>query len=265
MINKYKYNEPINSLDNRISAHASFSDFNLHNWISSKFDIKNGDNILDIGCGNGNYTELFFKKVLESGVIYGIDKNKDLIVDANSKYGALSKNIHFQVEDYDLVDKIDTSFDWIFSIYSLYYTSNSQALVSKLKNTLNYNGSFIVIGPASVNAIDLDDFHFKVVGVRPNAEHRIRNKRIEGEFYPLFKSVFGSNNVELEILDTRMSFPTAYDYAEYYWSTLLWRESIDGLDINEIEFLKNKTLSLLSECEEFQIKKQMSCLVGSKN
>jgi SAM-dependent methyltransferase len=264
MINKYKYNEPIDSLDSRISAHANFSDFNLHNWISSKFDIKNGDNIYDIGCGNGNYVELFFRKTLNSGTIYGVDKNKDLILDATNKYGALSKNIHFKAKDYDLVDNLDIYFDWIFSIYSLYYTSNSEALISKLKDALRYNGNFVVIGPASKNAVDLDDFHFRVIGSKPNAEHRLRNKRIESEFYSLFKSVFGDDNVELKIIDTKMSFPTIYDYAEYYWSTLLWREGVEQLDIDKIKFLKNRTLNLLSEYKELKIEKQMSCLIANK-
>ena len=261
MKNKYKYDEPINSLDNRISAHANFSDFNLHNWISSKFDIKSGDNIFDIGCGNGNFTELFFNKTMGNGVIYGVDKNKDLIADANSKYSSLSKNIYFQADDYDLVD-INMSFDWIFSIYSLYYTSDSQSLVYKLQNLLHHNGSFVVIGPASANALDLDNFHFKVTGVEPNTEHRLRIKRIENEFYPLFQSMFGDDNVELEIIDTKMSFPTILDYAKYYWSTLLWRESVEKLDIDETKVLKDRTLSLLSKHEEFKIEKQMSCLIG---
>jgi ubiquinone/menaquinone biosynthesis C-methylase UbiE len=263
MKNKYKYDEPTNSLDNRISAHANFSNFNLHNWISLKFNIKNGDNIFDVGCGNGNYTELFFSKTLENGVIYGLDKNKDLIVDANSKHKSLSKNVHFQAGDYDLVDNINVSFDWVFSIYSLYYTSDSQALVDKLKNLLHYDGSFVVIGPASANALDLDRFHFNVTGLNPNAEHRLRNKRIEDEFYPLFKSIFGDDNVELEIIDTKMSFPVAHDYAEYYWSTLLWRECIEKLDTYEIKTLKSRTLDLLSKCEEFNIEKQMACLIGN--
>jgi|SaaInlStandDraft_7_1057024.scaffolds.fasta_scaffold57041_2 SAM-dependent methyltransferase len=265
MKNKYKYDEPINSLDNRISAHTNFSNFNLHSWISSKFNIKNGHNIFDIGCGNGNYTELFFSKNLGNGIIYGLDKNNDLIADARAKYKVLSKNIHFQAKDYDLVDNIDASFDWIFSIYSLYYTSDSQALVGKLKKLLKNDGSFVVIGPASDNAVDLDHFHFKVSGVHPNTEHRLRNKRIEEEFYPLFRSIFGDDNVELEVINTRMLFPTAHDYAEYYWSTLLWRESIQGLSISKVDSLRKRTLDLLSKSDEHIISKQMSCLVGNNN
>jgi len=262
-MNKYKYKEPKNSLDNRISAHSDFSDFNLHNWILSNFDIKKDDNVFDIGCGNGNYTELFFSKTLENGIIYGIDKNQDLIDDANGKYGDFSKNINFEVVDYDLVDNIDISFDWVFSIYSLYYTSDSELLVKKIKKNISSNGKFVVIGPASSNALDLDDFHFKLVNKAPKPEHRLRNKRIQSEFYPLFKSIFGSDNVSLEVINSTMTFPSIGDYAEYYWSTLLWREGIEDLTYSEIECLKKRTLSLLSKSKELKISKQMSCLIGN--
>ncbi len=70
-MNKLAYQEPHESLNNRISAHSRFSDFDLHQWISSNFDIKQGDNIFDVGCGNGNYIELFLDKI-----IYLKNKNK---------------------------------------------------------------------------------------------------------------------------------------------------------------------------------------------
>ena len=262
MVNKYKYNEPLSSLDGRISAHANFSNFNLHDWILSKFNIKKGDNILDLGCGNGNYTSLFFKKVSESGVVYGIDKSAELISEANERHGKLSQNVNFSVADYDSFDKIKTPFDWIFSIYSLYYTSDSKALASKLKKSISHDGKFIVIGPASNNALELDKFNFEVTGVLPNKEHRLRNERIEMEFFPLFKSLFGNDNVEIELIDSALLFPTISDYAEYYWSTLLWRESTNGLDNREIKKLKIKTINLLNERDKLEIIKQMTCLIG---
>ena len=71
------------------------------------------------------------------------------------------------------------------------------------------------------------------------------------------------DNVELEVINTRMLFPTAHDYAEYYWSTLLWRESIQGLSISKVDSLRKRTLDLLSKSDEHIISKQMSCLVGN--
>ena len=261
-MNNLKYNEPPQSLSSRIAAHANFSNFNLHQWIDSKFDIKVGDNVFDVGCGNGNYVKLFFSKIKEDGLIYGVDKNKNLINEAISKYVELSKNIHFEVGDYDSINTIDVSFNWIFSIYSIYYTADSKVLIEKLKDAMSLGGKFVIIGPASNNGVDLDDFNFKVTGVLPNQEHKIRTKRIESEFYPLFKRIFGEDNTSLEIVESAMSFPTIDDYAEYHWSTLLWRESIRDLSADSIQVLKDKTLAILSGNKGYRVFKQMACLIG---
>jgi ubiquinone/menaquinone biosynthesis C-methylase UbiE len=118
--------------------------------------IKEGDHILDLGCGNGNYTKLFFDKVKKDGIIYGIDKNKDLIFDAKIKYSNLSHNINFEVADYDVIDNVGLSFDWVFSIYSIYYTADSLNLIMKLKSVMSRTGKFVVIGPAHKNAVTLE-------------------------------------------------------------------------------------------------------------
>ena len=60
-----------------------------------------------------------------------------------------------------------------------------------------------------------------------------------------------------------MSFPTAEEYATYYWSTLLWRESSAGRTNQEISILKDKTLDVIKEMPNFVLNKQMSCLVGT--
>ena len=261
-MNKLKYDEPAASLNSRISAHANFSNFNLHEWIDSKFDVSEGDNIFDVGCGNGNYVELFYSKIKEAGLIYGVDKNQNLIDEAILRHIHLSKNVHFEVGDYDYINNINKSFNWIFSIYSIYYTADSQALIKKLKETISPGGKFVIIGPGSNNGIDLDDFNFKVTGVLPNQEHIVRTRRIESEFSPLFKKIFGEDNASLEIVDTAMIFPTINDYAEYYWSTLLWRDSVEDLSADSIQMLKDKSLAILSENKEYKVSKQMACLIG---
>ena len=86
--------------------------------------------------------------------------------------------------------------------------------------------------------------------------------RVEEEFSELFFTVFGKNQTSLEFINTKMSFPTAEEYATYYWSTLLWRESSAGITDKEISFLKDKTIDVIRKMPNFVLNKQMSCLVG---
>mgnify|MGYP001591697077 CR=1 FL=1 len=261
---KYSYVEPKKALNSRIDAHASYSNFNLHEWIKNNFSFKSGDNILDLGCGTGNYTSVFWDFVKPGGNIIGLDKNKDLIEEAKANHADLPEShIKFWVHDYDNhFPDTGLQFDWIFSVYSLYYTEDSLKLVKAFKEQLKRGGQFVVIGPAPENAKDLADFNYELTGVKPNREYTERIERIEKEFWPLFESIFGKVNVRYEAVDSVMSFPTAESYAQYYYSTLLWRESTVGRSEEEITRLKESVIRRLSKSLPAKINKRMSCLIG---
>ena len=260
----YAYKEVKDALNSRINAHARYSNFNLHEWIRNKFKIQSGDNILDLGCGNGNYTKIFWDFNQPNGHIIGLDKNATLIEEAKTKYGDLPRErIKFLVRDYDEpFPETGMNFDWIFSVYSLYYTENSVKLIRILKEQLKNRGRFVVIGPAPENAKDLADFNYSLTGIKPKTEYIERIERIEKEFWPLFEEIFGKACVRYEAIDSVMSFPTAESYAEYYFSTLLWRESTARRTQKEIDEIKNSAINKLSESLPAKINKQMSCLIG---
>ena len=88
----YSYKEVDKALENRISAHARYSNFNLHEWLSKKFNIKSSDNIMDLGCGDGNFIDLFWDAIKPDGRLDAIDINEDLINIAKKIYQHPSVN-----------------------------------------------------------------------------------------------------------------------------------------------------------------------------
>ena len=66
----YSYKEVDKALENRISAHAKYSNFNLHEWLIDKFEIKQAGNILDLGCGDGNFIDLFWNSIKPNGKLH---------------------------------------------------------------------------------------------------------------------------------------------------------------------------------------------------
>jgi len=264
---KYSYKEPKEALNSRINAHAQYSNFNLHEWIKEEFQIKSGDKILDLGCGNGNYTKVFWDFVQPEGRIIGLDKNEMLIEQAKSTHNDLPQtHVEFCVHNFDdPFPHLDVHFDWIFTIYSIYYTEDSLKIIDVLKRQLNSGGQLIVIGPAPNNVMDLIEFNIELTGVKPNREFSGRIERIEMEFKPLFEKIFAMDHVRYQTIDSVMQFPTAESYAEYYFSTLLWRESTEGRTEKEIEHLRNTAVDTLSRSLPAKIHKQMSCLIGEVN
>ena len=77
--------------------------------------IKNGDNVLDIGCGNGRLLNLFENKDID---YTGIDSSKELIEIAKKSYASERNFIHGNALSLPFPDK---TFDTIFSIAVLHH------------------------------------------------------------------------------------------------------------------------------------------------
>lgn len=261
---KFSYDEPRKALSSRIVAHKQYSDFNLHEWIQKKFVVSSGSRVLDLGCGNGNFTSLFWDLVKPGGSVIGLDKNYEVIADAREIHKKLPKDrVKYFVHNFDKpFPDFSMPFDWVFSIYSLYYTEDSARILNVTKSMLTSQGVCVVIGPGPKNVRDLTEFSEKLTGQKADKEHFERIERIYNEFYPLFMKIFPKENVTYEEIDALMTFPDAKSFGEYYWSTLLWRDSVKSFSAEKIEFLKGETLKYTSTRTPIQVKKQISCLIG---
>ena len=96
------------------------------------------------------------------------------------------------------------------------------------------------------------------------ANRNANKKRIEEEFYELSKKIFGKSNCNLNILNNKLTFPNEIDYANYYWSTLLWRDSLERLESFDEKKLKEKSLIEIKNLNNFIINKQVSTLIVKK-
>ncbi len=121
-----------------------FSDCRLFFWRElehlNKF-IKNGDNILDIGCGNGRLLNLFENKDID---YTGIDSSKELIEIAKKNYGKQRNFIHANALSLPFQDK---TFDMVFSIAVLHHVPSKKfraCFVSEANRVLKPKGTLIL-------------------------------------------------------------------------------------------------------------------------
>jgi len=263
---QFRYDEKSASLDKRISSHKRYSNFDLHEWLAENFDPQPGQRILDLGCGNGNFTSMFWEAVGPEGQILGCDKNDALIDQAIDRHRDIaSGNIRFITHDFDTPLTGYENFDWIFAIYSIYYSENASALLDMLLEKLSVEGTLVIVGPGPENVLGLTDFSTRLTGKTPRPTHLERMKRISGEFQHILRKKLGDSHVECLQIDSTLSFPDADSFADYYWATLNWRESIEGLDEETILDLKEQTiLQANQDIQVRTVKKQMSCLIGKK-
>ena len=104
-------------------------------------DIKDNDNILDAGCGNGRLLEIFKNKKIN---YLGVDSSKGLISEAQKNW----PNYNFQVGDILELDKLkQTNFDYVFCVAVLHHLPGQDLQVEALrqiKNKIKPDGKIIL-------------------------------------------------------------------------------------------------------------------------
>lgn len=112
-------------------------------------EVKNGDSILDVGCGNGRLLEAFKEKKIK---YIGIDQSEELIKIAEKYY---KSDPRFSVSDFQFrvanileLGKIpQMNFDHVFSIAVLHHLPGEKLRVDalkQLKNKIKNDGKIIL-------------------------------------------------------------------------------------------------------------------------
>ncbi|MFJ7826623.1 class I SAM-dependent methyltransferase [Psychrobacillus sp. NPDC096623] len=117
----------------------TYNDFVEQPAIKSAISSLNGKNILDLGCGTGE----FAKYCVENGAtkVVGIDISKNMIEHANkeNKHEKIDY-ICTSIEDLELQNQ---KFDLIISSLAVHYIADYSAIIEKVTSLLNKNGEYI--------------------------------------------------------------------------------------------------------------------------
>src|SRR3954453_3463884 len=91
--------------------------------------IKQGDHVLDVGCGPGSITASIAGLVGDTGSVTGIDTSEHLIELAREHYSYLN-NVHFEVADILQYPSIE-QFDVVSAARVLQWVANPKDLLLK--------------------------------------------------------------------------------------------------------------------------------------
>ncbi len=108
----------------------------------SLIDITSGDNLLDIGYGNGYLLNRVYKKTKAN--LYGIDISEDMKIQATKKNNAALKDGRLFLEVGDCCDLKyeDNFFSAVTSINTVYFWEDTVKGLSEINRTLKPGGSF---------------------------------------------------------------------------------------------------------------------------
>jgi ubiquinone/menaquinone biosynthesis C-methylase UbiE len=120
--------------------------------------VKQGDHILDIGCGVGLEAQRLARLVGSQGRIVGIDKSEAMVSEARRRIAGNSLPIDYGVGDANQLDFADHSFDLCRSERVLLYVEDVQCVLEEMLRVVRPGGHLVLYdldyGGAVVDAPD---------------------------------------------------------------------------------------------------------------
>jgi ubiquinone/menaquinone biosynthesis C-methylase UbiE len=106
--------------------------------------VKDGNMVLDIGCGTGFLSLKFLQKA--DCLIYGIDNSSEMLEIFKSKIEKfdLSEKISLELGDAENLDFGNKKFDIIASTVTLHHVENKYPIIKKIYELLKPDGKFVL-------------------------------------------------------------------------------------------------------------------------
>jgi SAM-dependent methyltransferase len=136
------FNEPYENLDGYIQE----ADLNLGCGLPTEHaGLKEGDSVIDLGCGAGNDCFVARSIVGESGQVTGLDFTDEMLVKARQNAGKLGyNNVNFVKGDIENIPVEDQSYDVVISNCVLNLVPDKDKAFAEIKRILKYGGHFCV-------------------------------------------------------------------------------------------------------------------------
>lgn len=251
-----EYIEVVSDLENRIRAHKLFSKTSLEKVLEACLEsVRDNAKILDLGCGSGNFYDLFASK---AQCYIGIDISDELLREFSNNRQQKAILICSNMDDLPRFQK--NSFDAIFSIYSIYYSLYPKELIQKLYLSLSESGEFFVVGPSkNAHAAEINEFcNTLTQGRNPVGEKNARLTNFHSEIVPGIFRRFSTAKVE--DIDGSLYFPSPAEWARYASSTPQVRECCD-LSTDQLLALASR-FSAVNSC--LSVSKHMTVVTARK-
>ncbi|MBF2017498.1 MAG: methyltransferase domain-containing protein [Rivularia sp. T60_A2020_040] len=164
----------------------------------SLLDVREGDRVLDVGCGTGDDVRSLAQFVGISGSVIGIDSSITMIQEAKRRSEKLSFPVEFYLGDAQNLEFPDNSFNSCRVERVLQHLDNPQQALAQMVRVAK-SGARIVIVEPDYGTISIDGGHSVITRklIARRCSH-FRNGRI-GILLPLLYKHVGLKNIVVEL------------------------------------------------------------------
>jgi ubiquinone/menaquinone biosynthesis C-methylase UbiE len=155
--------DTIDRLGTRLNTNTQYGDNELKTWLPPHLEVKEGERVLDVGCGDGTQMRLVAETVKKDHGCFGIDNDPEMIAKAKRLSEGFTPAVDFAVMDMDTIGGEnspfqDDEFDLMYSVYAFYYSKDEFKALDGMKKKLKAGGRISIIGPYKDNNIDWFNF-----------------------------------------------------------------------------------------------------------
>lgn len=131
------------NLETRISLHAKYSmnKQGFGNWIYEQYQIKEGDRILELGCGNGDMWIGKTEKLPKGANLILSDFSKGMVESVNQKFEG-DKKVQVRQINICEIPYEDNSFEVVIANMMLYHVPDLHQALSEVRRVLKKDGIF---------------------------------------------------------------------------------------------------------------------------
>ncbi|MDD4124745.1 MAG: class I SAM-dependent methyltransferase [Eubacteriales bacterium] len=209
----------VGKLENRISLHEKYSmnKFGWFNWLYSNYDIKSGDRILELGCGNGKLWAEHYSDLPECVSLVLSDFSESMIKTAKELIG--NESISYQIIDIQDIPYPDNCFDIVIANMMLYHVPDMGKGLREIKRVLKGDGKFHA---ATLGENGISGFIRKTLGLPKADDMKFTLQNGAECLKPCF------SRIEMKLYEDSLEVTDTNDLITYI-HTLPWTEEMQNI------------------------------------
>lgn len=162
-------------------------------WIYEQCHISSGDNILELGCGDGTLWTENLSLIPDAANITLTDISEGMLRDTRRSIGSEDSRFHFQTFDCSHIPYEDNSFDLVLANHVLFYCDDIASVCKEVIRVLKSDGTFICSTYGSLHMKEVSqlvsDFDDRIVLSADKLYERFGRENGEEILSPFFTNV----------------------------------------------------------------------------